>query len=195
VAPLSPAARCTYGVQKRCREHSRIVFAQVNGYVPAVGAECCKTVGFAYPGSNPGPATTCGNAPPAADSRLRGAFLRCLMVCHLGAVQATVLRWARTHSGPRPVVRGPGRRTDPAIKIHGPGRWERYAGRRLRSGVRGWSLVVRGRRQQDGCWRYPGMDTRAAMACAGRPGLTLCPPGFPGWPGPQACVLAGGCHS
>ena len=34
----------------------------------------CKTVGFAYPGSNPGPATTCGNAPLAANSRLRGAF-------------------------------------------------------------------------------------------------------------------------
>jgi len=34
----------------------------------------CKTVGFAFGGSNPPPATTCENGPSAADSRLCGPF-------------------------------------------------------------------------------------------------------------------------
>ena len=34
----------------------------------------CKTVGSAYVGSNPTPATTCEDAPLAANSRASGAF-------------------------------------------------------------------------------------------------------------------------
>src|SRR5580698_11441968 len=34
----------------------------------------CKTVGSAYVGSNPTPATTCGNGPLAGNSRLCGPF-------------------------------------------------------------------------------------------------------------------------
>jgi hypothetical protein len=59
-----------------------------------------KTVGLAYDGSNPSPATTCGNAPLAADSRLRGAFLRGLSVGHHVSLWTMVLRCPRTHSGP-----------------------------------------------------------------------------------------------
>jgi hypothetical protein len=36
----------------------------------------CKTVGFAFGGSNPPPATTCVNGLLAADTRLCGPFLR-----------------------------------------------------------------------------------------------------------------------
>jgi hypothetical protein len=32
---------------------------------------------FAYPGSNPGPATTCENSPLAAETRPSGPFLLC----------------------------------------------------------------------------------------------------------------------
>jgi hypothetical protein len=44
----------------------------------------CKTVGSAYVGSNPTPATTCGNGPLAGISRLGGPFFLCPVVCHLG---------------------------------------------------------------------------------------------------------------
>jgi hypothetical protein len=36
---------------------------QVSGYSDGQEWATCKTVGFAYPGSNPGPATTSGNGP------------------------------------------------------------------------------------------------------------------------------------
>src|SRR6516225_870842 len=45
----------------------------------------CKTVGSAYVGSNPTPATTCGNGPLAADTRQAGPFLLltpCIVVRH-----------------------------------------------------------------------------------------------------------------
>src|SRR6267154_4797312 len=59
----------------------------------------CKTVGSAYVGSNPTPATTCENGPLARNSRLCGPFLLCPVVCHLVALRAAVLRCPRTHSG------------------------------------------------------------------------------------------------
>jgi hypothetical protein len=46
----------------------------------------CKTVGSAYVGSNPTPATTCENGPLAGISRLCGPFFLCLMLCHLVAL-------------------------------------------------------------------------------------------------------------
>ncbi len=36
---------------------------QVSGYTDGLGSAHCKTVGLAYAGSNPAPATTCGNGP------------------------------------------------------------------------------------------------------------------------------------
>src|SRR5271155_2243944 len=59
----------------------------------------CKTVGSAYVGSNPTPATTCENAPLAANSRASGAFLLCPGVCHLVTLWGVVLRCPRTHGG------------------------------------------------------------------------------------------------
>ena len=64
----------------------------------------CKTVGSAYVGSNPTPATACENAPLAANSRAGGAFPLCPVVCHLVALWTVMLRCPRTHSG-RPSVR------------------------------------------------------------------------------------------
>ena len=48
-------------------------------------AGVCKTVGSAYVGSNPTPATTCENGPLAAETRPGGRFLLvtpCIAVCH-----------------------------------------------------------------------------------------------------------------
>jgi hypothetical protein len=50
------------------------------------GVTVCKTVGSAYVGSNPTPATTCGNGPLAANSRAGGPFLLGPSVCHLVAL-------------------------------------------------------------------------------------------------------------
>src|SRR6476646_10344767 len=59
----------------------------------------CKTVGSAYVGSNPTPATTCENGPLARNSRLCGPFLHCPVVCHLVALRVAVSRCPRTYSG------------------------------------------------------------------------------------------------
>ncbi len=64
----------------------------------------CKTVGSAYVGSNPTPATPCENAPLAANSRASGAFPLCPVVCHLVALRTVMLRCPRTYSG-RPSAR------------------------------------------------------------------------------------------
>src|ERR1017187_10422888 len=49
----------------------------------------CKTVGSAYVGSNPTPATTCGNGPLAGNSRLCGPFFSftgCVTLSRWGAL-------------------------------------------------------------------------------------------------------------
>src|SRR2546430_15374610 len=61
----------------------------------------CKTVGSAYVGSDPTPATTCENGPLAVNSRLGGPFVLCPGVCHLVALWGGVARCPRTHSGRR----------------------------------------------------------------------------------------------
>src|SRR5271166_2062972 len=58
------------------------VFIQVDGYVAGWEREYCKTVGSAYVGSNPTPATTCENGPLAAETRPGGPFPSCPAVCH-----------------------------------------------------------------------------------------------------------------
>src|ERR1039457_481713 len=65
----------------------------------------CKTVGSAYVGSNPTPATTCENGPLAGNSRLCGPFLLCPVMCHLVALWTAVSRCPRTYSGRRPAAR------------------------------------------------------------------------------------------
>src|SRR5947209_881823 len=57
------------------------------------GREVCKTVGSAYIGSNPTPATTCGNGPLAAETRPAGRFLLvtpCIATCHPGSMRCGV---------------------------------------------------------------------------------------------------------
>jgi hypothetical protein len=60
-------------------------------HVTRVERTGCKTVGLAYVGFEPNTCHYLRNAPLAADSRLCGAFLLCLMVCHPGALWTGVL--------------------------------------------------------------------------------------------------------
>jgi hypothetical protein len=83
-----PGAR-TYSGQRRGRGYLARSFQQVRAYVEVQVVAVCKTVGSAYVGSNPTPATTCGNGPLAAETRLWGPFLLvtpCIRVCHCGSV-------------------------------------------------------------------------------------------------------------
>jgi hypothetical protein len=59
----------------------------------------CKTVGSAYVGSNPTPATTCENGPLAGNSRLGGPFPSCHAVYRSVSLGVDVSRCPRTHSG------------------------------------------------------------------------------------------------
>ena len=76
-----PGAR-TYSGQRRRNEHHPVEFAQVRGYMEVQAGAYCKTVGSAYVGSNPTPATTSGNGPLAAETRPGGPFPSCPAVCH-----------------------------------------------------------------------------------------------------------------
>jgi hypothetical protein len=64
----------------------RTAYALVSGVRLGERRAVCKTVGSAYVGSNPTPATTCENAPLAANSRANGAFCLCPSMCHLGSL-------------------------------------------------------------------------------------------------------------
>ena len=63
------------------------------------GQSVCNTVGSAYVGSNPTPATTCEDGPLAERMRLCEPFLVCPAVCHLVALWTAVSRCPRTHDG------------------------------------------------------------------------------------------------
>ncbi len=65
----------------------------------------CKTVGSAYVGSNPTPATPCENGPLAGNSRLCGPFFRCPVMCHRVALGGAVSRCPPTYSGRDPCPR------------------------------------------------------------------------------------------
>jgi len=67
------AAR-TYSGQRPGRQPRGVSFPQVSRHVEVQAGAYCKTVGSAYVGSNPTPATTSVNGPLAADSRLCGRF-------------------------------------------------------------------------------------------------------------------------
>ena len=65
----------------------------------ALRGRVCKTVGFAFPGSNPGPATTSGNGLwPGVSQGLR-AVVRYVTLCHRPSGDVTAPRWLRTDSG------------------------------------------------------------------------------------------------
>ena len=95
--PRDPPSGCqrprTYGGQRWRGECHSAAFAQVRGYVMGWGVAVCKTVGSAYVGSNPTPATTCGNGPLAAETRPAGRFLLvtpCIVVRHRESMRCGV---------------------------------------------------------------------------------------------------------
>ena len=100
-------ARTYISGQRRRDKHHSAAFMQVRGYVEVQAGAGCKTVGSAYVGTNPTPATTCRNGPLAGISRLCGPFLLCPMVCHLVALRAAVSRWSGSGGAllrPRPLT-------------------------------------------------------------------------------------------
>ena len=89
----------------------RTVYALVSGLYLGRRRAVCKTVGSAYVGSNPTPATTCGNGPLAAETRPWGRFLLCHAAYQDVSLCIDVSRCPRTHSGRRPCrSRGRGHR-------------------------------------------------------------------------------------
>ena len=97
----SPRAR-TYSGRRRCGEPYLAVFTQVRGHLEVQVREYCKTVGSAYVGSNPTPATTCENGPLAAETRLWGRLLLVTPAYQHVSLPVDVLRCPRTYSGRRP---------------------------------------------------------------------------------------------
>jgi len=61
----------------------------------------CKTVGSAYVGSNPTPATTCENGPLAVNSWLGGPFPSCHAVYQGASLRVDAWQCPRTYSGQR----------------------------------------------------------------------------------------------
>jgi len=64
--------------------------------------EHCKTVGSAYVGSNPTPATTCENGPLAAETRPGGPFPSCRAVYQGASLWVDAWQCARTYGVQRP---------------------------------------------------------------------------------------------
>src|SRR5262249_42129042 len=59
----------------------------------------CKTVGLAYDGSNPSPATTSENGPWAGASPPSRAVVPWVILCHRRSEGVAAPRWLRTYSG------------------------------------------------------------------------------------------------
>ena len=72
------------------------------GYVEVQTGAGCKTVGSAYVGSNPTPATTCENGPLAAETRPGGPFSSCHAMYQGVSPWVDARQWLRTYSGQRP---------------------------------------------------------------------------------------------
>ncbi len=75
---------------------------QVSGHSDESGWAPCKTVGLAYDGSNPSPATTSENGPRPGCSRDRGLLLSPLCRLAVSMGDPAVSSCARTYSGQRP---------------------------------------------------------------------------------------------
>ena len=100
--PRGSAGVRTYSVQRAWYEHPPASFAQVRGYMEVQAGAVCKTVGSAYVGSNPTPATTCENGPLAAETHPRGRFPSCHAAYHGVSRCVDMSRCPRTYSGRRP---------------------------------------------------------------------------------------------
>jgi hypothetical protein len=92
----------TYSGQGLLFTHLKIEFDQVSSHPDDWEETVCKTVGSAYVGSNPTPATTCENGPLTALMRPAGPFRSCRAVYQHVSPWVDILRCPRTHSGRRP---------------------------------------------------------------------------------------------
>jgi len=92
----------THGGQRRRGECHSAAFAQVRGHVMGRGVAVCKTVGSAYVGSNPTPATTSENGPLAAETRPGGPFPSRHDVYQYVSLWVDAWRCARTYGVQRP---------------------------------------------------------------------------------------------
>jgi hypothetical protein len=100
-AAESPRAR-TYSGQRHHNKHHPVAFAQFRGHIEAHAGAYCKTVGSAYVGSNPTPATTSENGPRAAETRPGGPFPSCHAMYQAVSLRVDARQWLRTYSGQRP---------------------------------------------------------------------------------------------
>ena len=168
----------------------------------------CQTVGSAYVGSNPTPATTCENGPLAAETRPRGCFRSCHVAYQSVSLCVEVSRCPRTYSGrvragcavgdtvgfPRTATDGPGKRGLVPAQVrcrchappdgrHRPGRAGAAAaeGRAVRQTV---ASAARGASGQLLYWRA-GSSCTGEGARPGRLSLNVIHPGQPGGPDPS----------
>src|SRR6266571_1778809 len=72
---------------------------QVSGHSDECRWAPCKTVGSAYVGSNPTPATTCGNGPWPGVFLVSQAVVHCVVLCHRWSGDVSAPRWLRTYGG------------------------------------------------------------------------------------------------
>ncbi len=100
-------------------------YRQVSGHSGAQEETVCKTVGSAYDGSNPSPATVCENGPWPGISLTSWAVVRCVTLCHHRSGDVATRRWLRTNSG-----RDPGRRSGSPNRLLFPGCGDHPARRR-----------------------------------------------------------------
>ena len=152
VRPSAKGPACTAGKrQRRHGEHHPGAFAQVRCHMEMQAGAYCKTVGSAYVGSNPTPATISENGPYAAETRLGGPFLfvvACISARHHASMHCDVHGHIADGDGGLMVSAGP---------RCVPGRRRRRAcPRRARrgqaaAGWRGWCRVSSGRRGPRGC--------------------------------------------
>src|SRR6266702_5392318 len=96
-----PRAR-TYSGQGRRAERHTTSFSQISGRVEGQAVAVCKTVGSAYVGSNPTPATTCENGPLAAETRPGGPFPSCHATYQGASLRVDAWQCARTYGVQRP---------------------------------------------------------------------------------------------
>src|SRR5258708_33303848 len=89
------------GIGKPARAVAFMCESAAQSALSGTGA-VCKTVGLAYVGSNPTPATTCENGPLAAETRPTGPFPSCHAMYHDASLWVDAWQCARTYGVQRP---------------------------------------------------------------------------------------------
>ncbi len=99
-----PRARTFSGQGRRAERHTTS-FSQISGRVEGQAVAVCKTVGSAYVGSNPTPATTCENGPLAAETRPGGPFPSRHVMYQGASPWVDMAQWLRTYGVQLPAGR------------------------------------------------------------------------------------------